>query len=141
MLKQRLITLKSRQPTQGRGEPEQRYQALPSAPYAQVPLGVLVNHYSASAAEVLAGAFQDHKRAVVIGESSYGKGSVQKLWPIADGHAIKLTVARYYTPKGRLIEGKGIIPDILIKDEPVAASVDATLDNSVSMLRKYYQLP
>ena len=127
--------------TQGRGEPEQRYQALPSTPYAQLPVGVLVNHYSASAAEVLAGAFQDHKRAVVIGESSYGKGSVQKLWPIADGHAIKLTVARYYTPSGRLIEGKGITPDILIKDEPATATLDATLDNSVSMLRKYYQLP
>lgn len=127
--------------TKGRGEPEQRYQALPSTPYAQLPVGILVNHYSASAAEVLAGAFQDHKRAVVIGESSYGKGSVQKLWPIADGHAIKLTVARYYTPKGRLIEGKGIIPDILIKDEPVTPTLDTTLDNSVSMLMKYYQLP
>lgn len=126
--------------TQGRGEPEQRYQALPPARYAQLPVGVLVNHYSASAAEVLAGAFQDHKRAVVIGETSYGKGSVQKLWPIADGYAIKLTVARYYTPNGRLIEGKGIQPDIPIKDEAVTTTTDATLDNSVAMLRKYYQL-
>ena len=126
--------------TQGRGEPEQRYQALPPARYAQLPVGVLVNHYSASAAEVLAGAFQDHKRAVVIGETSYGKGSVQKLWPIADGYAIKLTVARYYTPNGRLIEGKGIQPDIPIKDEPATTTTDATLDNSVAMLRKYYQL-
>jgi carboxyl-terminal processing protease len=127
--------------TKGRGEPEQRYQALPPARYAQLPVGVLVNHYSASAAEVLAGAFQDHQRAVVIGENSYGKGSVQKLWPIADGYAIKLTVARYYTPKDRLIEGKGIQPDILIKDQPLAAEVDTTLDNSIAMLRKYYQLP
>ena len=135
-LKQGLIVY-----TQGRGEPEQRYQALPAAPYAELPVGVLINHYSASAAEVLAGAFQDHQRAVVIGTSSYGKGSVQKLWPIADGHAIKLTVARYYTPKGRLIEGKGITPDITIKDEPATTSVDPTLENAVAMLRKYYQLP
>lgn len=135
-LKQGLIVY-----TQGRGEPEQRYEAVAAAPYADVPLGVLINHYSASAAEVLAGAFQDHKRAVIIGETSYGKGSVQKLWPIADGYAIKLTVARYYTPKGRLIEGKGIDPDIAIKDEPAVNNTDSTLDNSVAMLRKYYQLP
>ncbi|ONG38787.1 hypothetical protein BKE30_11550 [Alkanindiges hydrocarboniclasticus] len=127
--------------TKGRGEPEQRYQALPPARYAQLPVGILVNHYSASAAEVLAGAFQDHQRAVVIGETSYGKGSVQKLWPIADGYAIKLTVARYYTPKGRLIEGKGIQPDILIKDQPFANQIDNTLDSSIGLLRKYYQLP
>ncbi len=127
--------------TQGRGEPEQRYQALAPAQYADLPVGILINHYSASAAEVLAGAFQDHKRAIIMGEHSYGKGSVQKLWPIADGYAIKLTVARYYTPKGRLIEGKGIEPDIAIKDEPAMNSIDGTLDNSVAMLRKYYQLP
>lgn len=127
--------------TKGRGEPEQRYQAVPPARYAQLPIGILVNHYSASAAEVLAGAFQDHQRALVIGETSYGKGSVQKLWPIADGYAIKLTVARYYTPKGRLIEGKGIQPDILIKDQLITNDVDNTLNSSVELLRKHYQLP
>ena len=127
--------------TKGRGEPEQRYQAVPPARYAQLPMGILVNHYSASAAEVLAGAFQDHQRAIVIGETSYGKGSVQKLWPIADGYAIKLTVARYYTPKGRLIEGKGIQPDILIKDQLITNGVDNTLNSSVELLRKHYQLP
>lgn len=127
--------------TKGRGEPEQRYQASPQARYAQLPVAILLNHYSASAAEVLAGAFQDHQRAIVIGESSYGKGSVQKLWPIANGYAIKLTVARYYTPKGRLIEGKGIQPDILLKDQLVVNNIDTTLDNSIRMLRQYYQLP
>ncbi|RYY79746.1 MAG: S41 family peptidase [Moraxellaceae bacterium] len=127
--------------TKGRGEPEQRYQAVPPARYAKVPVGVLVNHYSASAAEVLAGAFQDHQRAIVMGENSYGKGSVQKLWPIADGYAIKLTVARYYTPKGRLIEGKGIVPDVLIKDQLTINDIDSTLDSSVVQLAKQYQLP
>ncbi|XID75101.1 S41 family peptidase [Alkanindiges sp. WGS2144] len=127
--------------TKGRGEPEQRYQALPPARYASVPLGVLVNHYSASAAEVLAGAFQDHQRATIMGENSYGKGSVQKLWPIADGHAIKLTVSRYYTPKGRLIEGKGIQPDIMIKDQALKDHIDITLDSSVATFGKMLNLP
>lgn len=127
--------------TKGRGEPEQRYQAVPPARYAKMPVGILMNHYSASAAEVLAGAFQDHQRAIVMGENSYGKGSVQKLWPIADGYAIKLTVARYYTPKGRLIEGKGIVPDVMIKDQLTINDVDSTLDSSVAQLAKQYQLP
>lgn len=126
--------------TKGRGEPEQRYQALPPARYPSLPVAVLLNHYSASAAEVLAGAFQDHKRAVVLGEISYGKGSVQKLWPVADGHAIKLTVSRYYTPKGRLIEGKGIQPDIEIKDQPVVNLRDVSLENTLLALRSHYQL-
>lgn len=126
--------------TKGRGEPEQRYQALPPARYPTLPVAVLLNHYSASAAEVLAGAFQDHKRAVVLGETSYGKGSVQKLWPVADGHAIKLTVSRYYTPKGRLIEGKGIQPDIEIKDQPIINLRDVSLENTLLALRRHYQL-
>lgn len=127
--------------TKGRGEPEQRYQALPPAVYPNVRLAVLLNHYSASAAEVLAGAFQDNKRAVIMGENSYGKGSVQKLWPIADGRAIKMTVARYYTPNGRLIEGKGIKPDIKIDDSPVANGVDSSLEYALQALQLYSQLP
>lgn len=121
--------------TKGRGEPEQRYQALPPARYPDIPLAILINHYSASAAEVVAGAFQDHQRAIIMGENSYGKGSVQKLWPLADGHAIKLTIARYYTPKGRLIEGKGIQPAINVADQAINNNVDITLDNTIQLLR------
>lgn len=117
--------------TKGRGEPEQRYQALAPAIYPDLKLAVLMNHYSASAAEVLAGAMQDRGRALILGETSYGKGSVQKLWPIAGGRAIKLTVARYYTPNGRLIEGKGIQPDIKIVDDPSSDSFDSALDDSI----------
>ena len=127
--------------TKGRGEPEQRYQALSPAAYPSVRVAVLMNHYSASAAEVLAGALQDNKRAIIMGENSYGKGSVQKLWPIADGRAIKMTVARYYTPSGRLIEGKGIKPDIKIDDSPLANGVDSTLEYALQALQLYSQQP
>jgi carboxyl-terminal processing protease len=102
--------------TRGRGEPEQRYQALSAQRFNGIPVVVLINRYSASAAEVLAGALQDQKRATIVGQPSYGKGSVQKLWPIDAGRAMKLTVARYYTPNGRMIEGQGIFPDILLAD-------------------------
>ncbi|MEY4516651.1 MAG: hypothetical protein RL180_997 [Pseudomonadota bacterium] len=102
--------------TRGRGEPEQRYQALSAQRFSGIPVVVLINRYSASAAEVLAGALQDQKRATIVGQPSYGKGSVQKLWPIGAGRAIKLTVARYYTPNGRMIEGQGIVPDLLLTD-------------------------
>lgn len=107
--------------TQGRGEPEQRYQAVSQQRFANVPMMVLINRYSASAAEVLAGALQDHGRATIVGQTSYGKGSVQKLWPIEGGRAVKLTVSRYFTPKGRMIEGLGIVPDVLLP-EVIAAN-------------------
>ncbi|MDP3123928.1 MAG: S41 family peptidase, partial [Thiobacillus sp.] len=81
-----------------------------------VPMVVLVNSGSASASEIVAGALQDHKRAVVMGTRTFGKGSVQTILPLGNGTAIKLTTARYYTPNGRSIQAKGITPDILLDD-------------------------
>jgi carboxyl-terminal processing protease len=82
----------------------------------QVAMVVLVNSGSASASEIVAGALQDHKRAVVMGTRTFGKGSVQTILPIGNGTAIKLTTARYFTPNGRSIQAKGIEPDIVVED-------------------------
>ena len=81
-----------------------------------VPMVVLVNGGSASASEIVAGALQDHRRAVIMGTQTFGKASVQVIMPLRDGSAIKLTTARYYTPKGRSIQAKGIVPDIVLDD-------------------------
>ncbi|MDU9719877.1 S41 family peptidase [Helicobacter pylori] len=90
------------------------YKANGRAPYANLPIAVLVNGGSASASEIVAGALQDHKRAVIIGEKTFGKGSVQMLLPVNKDEAIKITTARYYLPSGRTIQAKGITPDIVI---------------------------
>ena len=86
------------------------------ADYKITPLVVLVNSGSASASEIVAGALQDHKRATILGVKSFGKGSVQTILPMNNGSAIKLTTARYFTPNGRSIQAKGIVPDIIVDD-------------------------
>jgi carboxyl-terminal processing protease len=81
-----------------------------------MPIVVLINGGSASASEIVAGALQDHGRAVIMGTQSFGKGSVQTILPMNNGAGIKLTTARYYTPNGRSIQAKGIVPDIIVED-------------------------
>ncbi|MGQ9684854.1 MAG: S41 family peptidase [Thiobacillaceae bacterium] len=88
----------------------------------RIPLVVLVNGGSASASEIVAGALQDHRRAVIVGTQTFGKGSVQTILPLNNGSAIKLTTARYYTPKGRSIQAKGIVPDIVVEEATVTAA-------------------
>jgi carboxyl-terminal processing protease len=98
-----------------RGSKEDYIKGLP-AEARKVPMVVLVNGGSASASEIVAGALQDHKRALVLGTPTFGKGSVQTVLPLPGNTAIKLTTARYYTPSGRSIQAKGIVPDIAVEE-------------------------
>jgi carboxyl-terminal processing protease len=91
------------------------YNATSSATITAMPMVVLINGGSASASEIVSGALQDHKRAVVVGTKSFGKGSVQVVLPISEEEAIKLTIARYYLPSGRTIQAVGVTPDITVE--------------------------
>ncbi len=92
-----------------------RFDATPANPSRGVPIIILINQGSASASEVVAGALQDHNRALVMGTKSFGKGSVQTVLPLANDRAIKLTTALYYTPNGRSIQAVGITPNIIVR--------------------------
>lgn len=115
--------------TRGRGpQDSDRVNATPGDLAQGKPIVVLINGGSASASEIVAGALQDHRRAVIIGTRSFGKGSVQTIMPLQGDGAMRLTTARYYTPSGRSIQALGVSPDILVEQRPaieVAAEEDA----------------
>jgi carboxyl-terminal processing protease len=101
---------------EGRKEDQKmKFYAHPDGKLAHYPLIVLVNGGSASGAEIVAGAIQDQGRGIIVGTQTFGKGSVQTIIPLKDGSGLRLTTARYYTPNGRSIQAKGIVPDIIVK--------------------------
>lgn len=110
-------------------------KGLPAA-LKTVPLVVLVNEGSASASEIVAGALQDHKRAVIMGNQTFGKGSVQTVRPLGPDTGIKLTTARYYTPSGKSIQARGIVPDVMV-DETAEGSPFAALRTREADLEKH----
>jgi len=101
-----------------------KFNAKPNAKLPDVPLIVLVNAGSASASEIVAGALQDHGRGIIMGEKTFGKGSVQTVLPMNNNAALKLTTARYYTPNGRSIQASGVIPDITIEKVKISTIED-----------------
>jgi carboxyl-terminal processing protease len=106
-----IVSTKGRQP-----DDTQVWRARPGDLLTGVPVVVMINSGSASASEIVSGALQDHHRAVLLGTRSFGKGSVQTLFPLRNGGAIRLTTARYYTPDGRSIQGQGIEPDVIVHE-------------------------
>ncbi len=111
------------------------WNAKPGGMALDVPVVVLMNEFSASASEVFAGAIISHERAPTIGVTTFGKGSVNNLWPLSDGSAINFTIGRWYTPDGRLIEGEGIDPGI-VQEASEDDSEDLQLDLAIEELNK-----
>ena len=117
-----------------RGESERSYMAEKGGKALDVPLVVLVNHGTASASEIVAGAIQDHERGVLIGETTFGKGSVQLIFDLSDGSSLHVTAARWFTPNRHQLDGVGLTPDILFAPDDSDATVDAQLEKAITVL-------
>lgn len=112
-----IVYTKGRRPTQNL-----QFVSRAEHPITSLPMVVLINEGSASGSEIVAGCLQDYKRAIIMGTKSFGKGSVQTIIPLRDGSALRLTTAKYFTPLGKVIHGKGVIPDITVEEAKIEAA-------------------
>ncbi len=115
------------------------FKADPKEAVTKVPLVVLINGGSASASEIVSGALQDHHRAIIVGEKTFGKGSVQVVMPVGEGEALRLTVARYYLPSGRTIQAVGVTPDITVHPGKVARDDNLTFMIKEQELKRHLE--
>ena len=106
-----IVSTKGRKATQN-----MTFLSADAHPITDIPMVILINEGSASGSEIVAAALQDYKRAIIVGTTSFGKGSVQTIIPLSDGSALRLTTSKYYTPLGHIIHGKGVIPDIVVEN-------------------------
>ena len=104
------------------------------------PLIVLINYGSASASEIVAGALKDHKRAIILGERTYGKGSVQSIIPLSDGGGIRLTISKYYLPSGESISEVGVSPDIFVEEKGENFEINSNSDNQLGYAIKLLKI-
>ncbi len=119
--------------TEGVHSPEEIYYASGNA-FSQVPLYVLTDEFTASASEIVSGALQDYGRAVLLGETTFGKGLVQSIEPLSNGGAVKVTTAVYLTPDGRDINKTGIAPDVVAPDDPETTTVDEGVEAALELI-------
>ncbi len=116
------------------------YKATKEGTYKDIPMAVIVNGGSASASEITSGALQDDKRAIIVGEKTFGKGSVQVILPMGNGEGLRLTVARYYLPSGRTIQAKGVTPDIIVHPGEIKESKDDEFTLKEAELKKHLEV-